>query len=244
MLKVVGGGWGDVSTDAVQAVLDSVFRVVTQSFGRSPDAPIRVEWWEKDPRTLYDHRPYEIRISAGSTYWCQYVYQFAHELCHVMTNFDRVKEHRYKWFEEALCELCSLFVLNRLTSTWRTDPPRFVCDAAGFAEQFKIYADGVTRERSGACPEDFAWWFTQHTRTLEQDRYRRTLNGVVADALLHHFLADPSVWQECGRLNHWDARTDPSFGSYLDAWSNVLRRDALPGKAPRLVGDLLHASIA
>ena len=244
MVTVVGGGWGDVSTDAVQAVLDSVFGVVTESFGRSPGAPIRVERWEKNPRTLYDHRPYEIKINAGDTYWCQYVYEFAHELCYVMTNFDWVKEHRYKWFEEALCELCSLFVLNRLASTWRTEPPCAVWHAAGFAGEFKIYADGVMQGRSGARPEDFASWFRQQTGTLEQDRYRRTLNGVVADALLPDFLADSSVWQECGRLNHWDAGTNPSFGSYLDAWSGVLRRDALPGKVPRLVGGFLRASNA
>ncbi len=206
-----------MTTNAAQAVLDSVCRVVTESFGRWPGAPIRVERWEKDPRTLYDHRPYEIKISARHTYWCQYVYQFAHELCHVMTNFDRVKQHPYKWFEEALCELCSLFVLRRLASTWRTEPPSAVYDAAGFADEFKIYADGVTQARSEARPQDFASWFRKHAGVLEQDRYKRTLNGVVADALLPDFLTDRSVWQECGRLNHWDARTNPSFGCYLDA---------------------------
>ena len=29
---------------------------------------------------VYDQRPYRIRLSAREAYWCQYAYQFAHEL--------------------------------------------------------------------------------------------------------------------------------------------------------------------
>ena len=114
LVTVENGNWGATSLRAIHAVLTSATEVLIEAFGRAPDAPIRVAPWRMDPQVFDDQRPYQVRLNARDRYWSQYVYQFSHELCHVMTNFDAHKEHKHRWFEESLCALASLFVLHRL----------------------------------------------------------------------------------------------------------------------------------
>ncbi len=122
-LTVVNGNWGATSLSGIDGVLRSVYVVLTEAFGKMPDELIQVSTWALDnPRTIYDTRPYKIYLSVHDTYWSQYVYQFAHELCHVLTRFDRFKGHKHKWFEETLCELASLFALHRLAERWVEAP--------------------------------------------------------------------------------------------------------------------------
>ena len=151
-LTIVNGNWGGTSLRAVRAVLESAEAVLCAAFEKCADAPIRVARWSQDPQVFHDRRAYEIRISARDTYWCQYVYQFSHELCHVLVNFDRARGHRHKWFEESLCELAALFVLHRLPEAWKDRPPPEVAGAAEFAPHFRTYADDVAAAEHGSGP--------------------------------------------------------------------------------------------
>ena len=132
----------EVRKRGIATTLEWTFEAFMSVFERQPDAGVNVAWWgsPKPPRTLFDRRPYEIRLTAWGNGWPQYAYQFAHELCHVMTNFDRVKEHRHKWFEESLCELASLFVLYRLAKAWAADPPAGISAAGSYAPAHAEYA--------------------------------------------------------------------------------------------------------
>ena len=49
-------------------------------------------------------------------------YQFAHEFCHILCNFDDDWKGN-NWFEETMCETSSLFVLRRLSKEWEERPP-------------------------------------------------------------------------------------------------------------------------
>ena len=91
-------------------------------------------------------RPYQVFLSATDTYWSQYVYQFSHELCRILTHFDRYRTHKHKWFEESLCELASLHVLRSLAKVWKEDPPSEVFEASAFARHHQSYAEEVERE--------------------------------------------------------------------------------------------------
>ena len=115
IVTIDNGNWGATSLSAVRAVLESTASLLCDAFGRAPDAPVQVSPWDQAPRVAWDLRPYRIWISARDTYWCQYAYQFSHELCHILVNFDQVRRHRHKWFEESICELSALFALHRLS---------------------------------------------------------------------------------------------------------------------------------
>ncbi len=243
-LTVANDNWGATSLLAVLAVLESAYAILIDVFGTPPDAPVRVARWDQDPRTLYGKRPYEIRLSARDRYWCQYVYQFSHELSHVMTHFDRYKEHKHNWFEESLCEMASLFVLHRLATVWVEDPPPDIFGASGFAPNHRAYAEQIEATHravlSGTLPE----WFAGNIGDLRADPYRRELNGVVAVSLLDRFRDDPSLWRDCGWLNHWDPRSDATFSDYLDSWSACLRANGMEDGTTTIVRELFQPGVA
>ena len=240
---IENGNWGGTSLRTVRAVLKSAFDVLLDAFGKLPDAPVRVARWSQDPRVFYDYRPYEIRISARDTYWCQYVYQFSHELCHVMTNFDRHKEHKHKWFEESLCELASLFVLHRLATIWKEHPPAEIIDAVEFAPHFRAYAYDVGRKISShlTLATIFQKWLSEAYRfTLEAYSVRaQTQRYDSRLLLLDRFLEDPSLWRDCGWLDHWDPSANETFRDYLNSWAALLHEKDFAARAPDLIGNYL-----
>lgn len=241
LLIIENGNWGGTSLRTVHAVLKSAFDVLLDAFGKFPDYPVHVARWSQDPRVFYDYRPYQIRISAHDTYWCQYVYQFSHELCHVMTNFDRHKEHKHKWFEESLCELASLFVLHRLATVWKERPPAEIIDAAEFAPHFRTYADDVGNDIGNVKTDrrDLPQWLTKHIDTLEANPFNRELNRILAVAPLDRFLEDPSLWRDCGWLDHWDPSANATFRDYLDSWAALLHEKDFVARTPDLIGNYL-----
>ncbi len=237
-ITIENSNWGGVSLSAVHGVLDSAYEVLIQAFNKHPAAPIQVAWWSQSPRAFYDHRPYQIRISARDTYWCQYVYQFSHELCHLMTNFDRHREHKHKWFEESLCELASLFVLHRLANGWRDNPPPCVLEAEAFAPHFRTYAEEIQQGYEQPADGDLRAWLAGNLDRLEEDPVIREVNGTIAIALLDRFLEDPSLWRDCGQLNGWDVTTNETFEGYLEAWAEHLQAQGTGPRVPGLVEGL------
>jgi hypothetical protein len=220
--------------------MKSAYDVLTTAFGMLPNAPVRVIPGNRGhPVVLYDRRPYEILLSAREWDWCNYVYQFSHELLHVMTNYDRYKERKHQWFEEALGELASLFVLHRLADEWALNPPPSVPGAAEFAPSHRTYAMNVERERRLPAGTDIPRWLAGNIRDMGADPYKRELNGSIAVCLLAHFWAEPSLWQSCGLLNTWDASQDATFSDYLTSWCGRLRSLGINNRAPTTIQRIL-----
>lgn len=217
-LVVVNGNWGDTTLGAILDVLETVYRALTEAMDAEPDAPIHVSRWTQDPLTVFDRRPYEILLNASSRYWSQYAYQFAHELCHVLTGYERYREHRHRWFDETVCELASLFVLHRLSDDWRSDPPRRVPGARDFASSHREYVDEVRQKHRLPVTASIPGWYAANRAALESDACRRELNGAIAETLLDDFLEEPGLWREVRLLNHWDPTKDASFADYLASW--------------------------
>ena len=239
-LIVENGNWGAVSLSAIRAVLESAYTALVEAFEKEPEDVIHVTQWNREyPLVVHDRRPYQMYLSARDRYWCQYVYQFSHELCHILTNFDRAKQHRHKWFEESLCELSSLFVLHRLAEIWAESPPASIFKAADFAPNHREYAESIEAEYRISSSEDISGWLAENICTLEASSEERKLNGVVAVALLDHFRKDPSLWSECGWLNHWDPRGNRTFPEYLDSWSDCLCGNGINNRVPKIAKRLL-----
>jgi hypothetical protein len=72
---------------------------------------------------ITNREPLIIRTSVESGFWCQFIYQFSHELTHfVIRNFKKNKNIYVNWFEETICESISLFILKILAEHWRLCP--------------------------------------------------------------------------------------------------------------------------
>jgi hypothetical protein len=189
-----------------------------------------------------DLRPYRVRISARDTYWCQYAYQFAHELCHILVNFDQVRDHRHKWFEESICELPAFFALHRLSGEFHHRPPSAVLGAREFAPQFKAYAKRVEGRAEPVPCAGLPVWLSDNIRCLEESSINRDLNHVVAAAPLDDYLADHSLWRDCGFLNRWNAKADRTFADHIDSWTDLLLGEGRVPRTPQLVKTLLFAT--
>lgn len=241
IFTINNGNWGATSLRAIGAILESTASILCDAFGRAPDAPVQVSPWDQAPQVAWDLRPYRIWISARDTYWCQYAYQFSHELCHILVNFDRLRHHRHKWFQESICELASLFTLHRLSQEFQHRPPAEVLGAREFAPHFATYATELERRASPVSCADLPMWLYDSLPDLEKRSINRNLNRVVAVALLDDFLADDSLWRDCGFLNLWDVKIDLTFADHIDSWTEFLLGKGFDPRTPRLVRALLFA---
>lgn len=57
-----------------------------------------------------------IQIACDPVYYSQFAYQYCHELCHLMIDNDVYED--YRWFEESLCELASIYFLPIISKEW------------------------------------------------------------------------------------------------------------------------------
>lgn len=69
------------------------------------------------PQLETNYNPLQIRLCVEDGYWCQFTFQFAHELMHYVIR-QRKKEKIISWFEEIIAEAMSLYILKKLSENW------------------------------------------------------------------------------------------------------------------------------
>ena len=165
-----------------------------------------------------------IRLNTGDAYWCQYIFQFAHEVGHVLS--DNVHyEHTNMWFEESLCEVCSLFALGRVADNWKTQKDdrwkRFVPAIHDYIHE---------RLDKGKLPKDkkFRDWFEGQLGSLQSNHELRTKNLIIAKQLLPLFEAKPEHWAALAYLNRGDIPKLKRFELYLANWHKQVPKKHKP----------------
>ena len=140
-----------------------------------------------DPITRYRSTPedsYVVLLSARDKRWSQFSYQFAHELCHVLSGYESLKASLNGWFHETLCELAAVFALLNMAESWNTSPP--FPHWKDYATHLSDYANELLIRPERQVPQwsSLAQWITNEEDSLRQDRYQRDKNAIVAYALL------------------------------------------------------------
>jgi hypothetical protein len=73
------------------------------------------------PMLITSMTPITLRTCVqNSNLWCQFYYQFAHEVTHFI--FRQYKKNNYiflHWFEETVCEAMSLFIMKYIGKHWK-----------------------------------------------------------------------------------------------------------------------------
>lgn len=212
--------WGAANRADILAVCESAGRELTPYFPGRKFEPLAIGQTNgTSPITLFKRSPDgEIRVllNTRDTFWAQFAYQFGHELCHVLCNY-READNPQLWFEEALCETASLFVLRRMADSWKTDPP--YPNWKSFAPAFDNYVDERISNTAKIEEKSLAEWYRNHRVELEKDGTNRALNEVVAVKVLLPLLQmRPQHWQAVSYLNQWDAKQRPTFQEYLQDW--------------------------
>lgn len=129
-ITLITNGFGDFNTDVVIDLLKHVDIWLSEALRQQPFTSKKVEI--RHFRTFYpnskpeDEEPecrnsddktfHIILLATSGLHWCQLVLQFAHEYCHHLIDEPlKGKElHGLKWFEETICELSSIYCLERM----------------------------------------------------------------------------------------------------------------------------------
>lgn len=242
-IKVVGDGWGNVSRERIESLLYAVADELLSDGTRRITAPIVVERTRGNPMALYDRGPqgeYRVLLHAQGEAWPLYAYEFAHELAHILSNFDENAQHvdirANQWFEEALCETASLYVLRSLSNRWQTDPAMLEWRAhapamAGFAE--RLLKEDHRQMPSG---RHISEWLTENEARLRQNPYIRQKNEALASILLPLFERNGDAWKSLRFLNLDPADTENELRAYLRNWyANC------PTEHRHFIGDVMAA---
>ncbi|MBW7902710.1 MAG: hypothetical protein H3C26_14610 [Rhodocyclaceae bacterium] len=225
VIRVEPGGWGGADTRHIETVLHAVADTLLSRLPEKLAAPIVVSHTERAPVALYERGPggeYRVRLHARGDKWHLYVYEFAHELCHILSNYEHnvgpetVKHNQ--WFEETLCETASLFTLARLAERWETSPPapHWAAEARRLRRFFEhLIAEGH-RQLPAHAP--LSAWLREHETALRQNPYLREKNEVVANLLLPLFASDPQNWDALAYLNLDPDDARGTLEDYLRNW--------------------------
>lgn len=224
-IQVKGGGWGKVSNDSIETVLYSVADELMSQLSVTPAVPIVVTHTEHNPITLFErgeHGEYLVHLHAREANWHLYVYEFAHELCHILSNYNgnagREGGRYNQWFEETLCETASLYTLQSLATRWEKAPP--APELAAQAERLHRFFELLINERHRQLPANapLAVWLDDNEELLRHDPYQRQKNEVVANLLLPLFATDPENWAMLSYLNRDPADARSNLRDYLHHW--------------------------
>ena len=222
---MIGENWNADGTE-IKKVLDSAAAQILIYFPDRKLNPILVSHGQEVPITLDAKGPsgeYQVRLATGSTYWAQYSYQFAHELGHILCNYDRHHAGRNQWFEESLCETSSLFVLSRMGHAWKSDPP--YPNWKDWGVHFDVYLNEILAKRSRRLPPDLTMpmWLKSNLPDLSQERRLTERSMLAATYLLPLFQDDPHGW-ECLNWLNLGGRTMSLISKPISAAGNIASR--------------------
>lgn len=215
-VRVADADWGEVEPQRIAAVLEATARELAPLF--PGDAPVRVlvSPTGAAPMVLFQRTPrgeHHVLLRARGANWAHYAYEFAHELGHILTNYERHARDllgaRHQWFEEALCEMLSVYALRRMAAH---APEGSGAPYAGFAD--KVLSEPHRREAHG---KDLAAWLRDNEAALRADPYQRKRNEAATMRLLEIFSRESRL-RALAYLNLGEAPVPATFRGYLEEW--------------------------
>lgn len=218
--------WGGAAVPDISAVLRSVADCFQLADAEKPVDRIVVEPTPPTiPHPMCDLQRLpagEVRVllAARGTDWARFIYQFAHELCHVIANFRAPIQHPAAWIEESLCETASLFALRRTAERWRHAPP--YPNWATYAAHLTQYVQTHCAAPAHGLPPGVAFkdWLCGMYGALQSDSQRRSDNTIVARHLLPIFEQDDgSAWAAVRYMNCWPLEGPSPAEHFLAEWS-------------------------
>lgn len=213
--------WGEAKIIDIQKVLESVVNIMDSYFESSIDNDITVRYDQiHGPMVLYargDNSEYQVLLSSKDKRWAQYSYQFSHEYCHIRTNHISGNA-KTKWFEETICELASLFTLRRMSEVWKASPPYE--NWSDYSSALYNYAEERITSEDRNLPEgiEFLDWFKENLGYLENDKYMREANTIIAIKLLPIFEINTKLWLAVTYLNTWIIADTDDIYHLFDKW--------------------------
>ena len=227
-IRVVGTDWGEVNVSNIEAVLNSAAETLWQHAEPEALRPILVMRSKEGPIVLFKRGPrgeFFVKLNTSDRYWCQYAFQFAHEIGHILCRY-KDGDSTNKWFEETLCETASLYALRSMAKTWKTSPP--YQNWTSYSEHLNNYANDRIERFSLPDGTHLANYYAENAQYFKNHAHDRNKNAAVAIKLLPIFEAYPDGWRALHYINEsvWDEAQD--FSTYLRNWYEHSPKDLKP----------------
>jgi hypothetical protein len=225
-IRVQANAFGNASPLDIAVVLRSaaseLFRHCPHTQLAGIDVYYRSDHPEIDSKRTLGGR-IAMALSARDTHWAQYSFQFAHEFCHALANYANNSQRTLPdtpnanlWLEESLCETASLFSLQAMSRTWKTDPPYPALRV--YAPWLADYVQQRLALPEHRLPASFSAWFRQHQSALRKEAGHRDWNTIIAAKLLPIFEAEPAGWEAVTFLNRDRSNGGQSLFDHFARW--------------------------
>jgi hypothetical protein len=223
LIRVVDGPWGEAAPWQIEMLLNAIADEMLQHFPGQRLHPIVVSHAPGGPAVLFQKGPgneYQVMLSARDENWAEYVYEFSHELVHILANYERharPEHQRHQWFEEMLCESVSLYMLKHFSLTWNAAPP--LPETRGYAPAIQAFTRRALSDRHRKLPAgvSFQQWFSTAAPRLVSSPYMRKENELIASFFLP-LVEQNSDWRAVAYLNAGDLSKESSFREFLVHW--------------------------
>ena len=186
-IRIISKNWGTGNHQDIVAVLRSVAEILFPLGGKPHYNDIWVSRSEQGPIVLYQRGKegqYIVKLNTKDRYWCQYGFQFSHEIGHILCGY-KDGDASNLWFEETLGEVASLYALLRLEESWIHSPP--YPHWKDYAPEFTKYAEERIKKYENEVPSDLTTWFRRNKQNLRNEPMDRPRNVSLAIRLLPLF---------------------------------------------------------
>jgi hypothetical protein len=198
-ISVVPEHWGNIKSEDVNFLLNNVAQNFLGCFRTPFFARLRVQCQPnrltgKVECSRWFNFKHKHRITLCTGDCCQWSFQFAHEICHILLNYDRVHCFENAWFHEALCDLAAIFTVRQMAKSWTQAHP---LGWTWFSIAIQQYSQALMMRRDFQLPNNltFPIWFKTNECSLRADRYQRGKNGLIAVQLVPIMESNPENWE-------------------------------------------------
>ena len=238
LIKILPNGWGDTNPSDIEPLLQDTASHINRELSSPFNEKIEVKHGQspfachRDEDKQTENDPHTIILSATNNQWDCFAYQFAHEFCHLLSDHERLHENKNGWFHEAICELASVFTLQRMAERWQDRPP--FGNWRDYAGELKKYEEGIRKSYSKELEKNFGCQSAReliqiHEEEMRENAVARNTNGdrheryrpvyaLIAYTLLPVFEDDPFGWNAIRKL----PSSKVGIWEYLDEWKESI----------------------
>lgn len=226
IISPVNSGWYGADPIDVKAVSQSAASTLMKYM--PPDlslSPIILKNNKEGPMVLLNRgkqHEYIILVNVSGQYWAQLAYQFSHELCHILSNYEATRRDSNQWFEESLCEAASIHAVNQMSDIWKVSPP--YPSWQSYSTSLQSYYKNILAEphRYLQTNDSIANWYQREKVSLRLKAEQRNKNEVIGTKIYLFFKENPHRWRSIRYINIGNINNQISLQQYLQDWENNL----------------------
>lgn len=196
--------WGNYTEFFIFDIIRNIEKDFTDSIGTKNIKDILLFHKSNGPLCMNNGNYRIIFLSTKSNHFCQWVYQFAHEYCHHLIDGTMCGEIKgLLWFEETICELASIYHLNRYYKRCTTDILLQNLAPAVLDYLHDLYTKNV--QLVELFHQEYLNIFLDQ---LGQPVYHREIYNAIAVSILPLFEENPSLWKmilNFGDIRKWNS---------------------------------------